>query len=110
MTQLPPLATQVRRSDATEYGTTVTVQTPDGPKDVDIYTDEGFEVLSHLWTRSGWQRKLSYELTWTGIPIAANRASPAPRKRSSPSQRDAPSMTRAGRVVRRLMHTMSARP
>jgi cephalosporin hydroxylase len=69
MTQLESPVTELRRSDATEYGPTVTVQTPNGPKDVDIYSDEGFEVLSHLWTRSGWQRKLSYELTWTGIPI-----------------------------------------
>lgn len=60
---------QLQRSDATDFGTTVTVQTPDGPRDVDIYTDEGFEVLSHLWTRSGWQRKLTYELTWMGVPI-----------------------------------------
>jgi cephalosporin hydroxylase len=61
--------TEVRRSDAAEFGTTVRVQTADGPRDIDIYTPEGFEVLSQLWTRSGWQRKLSYELTWAGIPI-----------------------------------------
>jgi len=61
--------TQVRRSDATDFGTTVTVQTPDGPREVDIYTDEGFDVLSQLWTRSGWQRKFTYELTWMGVPI-----------------------------------------
>jgi cephalosporin hydroxylase len=69
MTQLPTTAPQMKRSDAADYGTTVTVQTPDGPKDIDIYSDEGYEVLSQLWTRSGWQRKLSYELAWTGIPI-----------------------------------------
>jgi cephalosporin hydroxylase len=69
MTQLESPAGQFQRSDAADYGTTVTVQTPEGPKDVDIYTPEGFEVLSQLWTRSGWQRKFTYELTWTGIPI-----------------------------------------
>jgi cephalosporin hydroxylase len=69
MTQLESAAAQLRRSDAAEYGTTMTVQTPTGPKDVDIYTPEGFEILSHLWTRAGWQRKFTYELTWTGIPI-----------------------------------------
>ena len=61
--------TELRRSDASDFGTTVTVQTPDGPRDVDIYSDEGYAVLSQLWTRSGWQRKLTYELTWMGIPI-----------------------------------------
>jgi cephalosporin hydroxylase len=69
MAELESPAAQFRRSDAAEYGTTVTVQTPQGPRDVDIYTHEGFEVLSQLWTRSGWQRKLSYELTWMGVPI-----------------------------------------
>jgi cephalosporin hydroxylase len=59
----------VHRTNAADLGTTVTVQTPDGPRDVDIYTDEGFDVLSQLWTRSGWQRKFTYELTWLGIPI-----------------------------------------
>ena len=69
MTQLDTPVSGFRRSDAADYGQTVTVQTPEGPRDIDIYSDEGFEILSQLWTRSGWQRKLSYELTWAGIPI-----------------------------------------
>lgn len=59
----------IDRADAADYGRIVTVQTPDGPRDVDVYTPEGFSVLSHLFTRSGWQRKLSYEVVWMGIPI-----------------------------------------
>jgi cephalosporin hydroxylase len=39
------------------------------PQTVDIYTPEGYAVLSNLWTRSGWQQKASYEPTWLGIPI-----------------------------------------
>lgn len=46
-----------------------TIRTSDGEKEVDAYTEEGFEILSNLWTRSGWQRKLSYEVTWLGLPI-----------------------------------------
>jgi cephalosporin hydroxylase len=46
-----------------------TVRTADGQRDVDAYSEEGFQVLSELWTRSGWQNKLSYEVTWLGIPI-----------------------------------------
>ena len=38
-------------------------------RELDIYSDEGFRVLSNLWTRSGWQAKYSYELTWLGIPV-----------------------------------------
>jgi cephalosporin hydroxylase len=47
----------------------ITVRTPDGQRDVDIYTPEGFAVVADLFTRSGWQNKLSYEVTWLGIPI-----------------------------------------
>jgi cephalosporin hydroxylase len=61
--------TEIARSNAADFGTIVTVQTPQGARDIDIYSDEGFSVLSQLWTRSGWQRKLSYELVWMGIPI-----------------------------------------
>jgi len=53
----------------TDPGRLITVQMTDGPRKLDIYTPEGFEVLSNLWTRSGWQQKISYELTWLGIPI-----------------------------------------
>ena len=38
-------------------------------QELDAYSEEGFRALTDLWTRSGWQRKISYELTWLGIPI-----------------------------------------
>lgn len=47
----------------------ITVRTGSGPREVDIYTPEGFAVVADLFIRSGWQRKLSYEVTWLGIPI-----------------------------------------
>jgi cephalosporin hydroxylase len=47
----------------------ITIQTVAGPQEIDIYTAEGFAVVADLFTRSGWQRKLSYEVTWLGIPI-----------------------------------------
>ena len=47
----------------------ITIRTVDGPRDVDIYTPEGFAIVADLFTRSGWQNKLSYEVTWLGIPI-----------------------------------------
>lgn len=50
-------------------GPKIHVTTPQGPRQVDIYHPEGYAVLSNLWTRSGWQHKASYEVTWLGIPI-----------------------------------------
>ncbi len=47
----------------------IEVTTPKGKREVDIYTPEGFKVVSNLFTRSGWQQKISYEPTWLGIPI-----------------------------------------
>ena len=47
----------------------IQVKTSRGAQELDIYTPEGFQVLSNLFTRSGWQQKVSYELTWLGIPI-----------------------------------------
>lgn len=50
-------------------GPKIKVNTHGGPQEVDIYTPEGFKVVSNLFTRSGWQQKISYEPTWLGIPI-----------------------------------------
>ena len=47
----------------------IKINTPDGQREIDIYTPEGFKVVSNLFTRSGWQQKISYEPTWLGIPI-----------------------------------------
>ena len=47
----------------------IKVNTHDGQRELDIYTPEGFKVLSNLFTRAGWQQKISYEPTWLGIPI-----------------------------------------
>src|SRR5476649_1140272 len=45
------------------------VNSSKGSRELDIYTPEGFTALSNLFTRSGWQQKISYEPTWLGIPI-----------------------------------------
>jgi cephalosporin hydroxylase len=50
-------------------GRLITVSDNAGEHLVDIYTEVGFKVLADLFIRSGWQRKLSYEVTWLGIPI-----------------------------------------
>ena len=46
-----------------------TIRTRDGERQVDAYSEDGAVVLANLWTRAGWQQRLSYESTWLGIPI-----------------------------------------
>jgi len=50
-------------------GRALTVSTPDGPREVDIYTEEGFKAVAELFTRAGWNNRISYEATWLGVPI-----------------------------------------
>jgi cephalosporin hydroxylase len=57
------------RPSAADYAPAIKVTTPDGERELDIYSEEGFRVLSQLWTRANWQNKLSYEVSWLGIPI-----------------------------------------
>jgi cephalosporin hydroxylase len=57
------------RHSAADFEPILRVATPSGEREVDIYSEEGFRVLSQLWTRSNWQNRLSYEVTWLGIPI-----------------------------------------
>jgi cephalosporin hydroxylase len=54
---------------AADFGRLVRVATPAGEREIDIYSEEGFKVLSQLWTRSNWHNRLSYEVTWLGVPI-----------------------------------------
>lgn len=58
----------------TEHGPTpldpvFTVRGGGVERTLDAYTEEGFLALAELWTRAGWQRKISYEVTWLGVPI-----------------------------------------
>ena len=36
---------------------------------VPLYSTEGFELLSELWLKVGWNEKHSYTFTWMGIPV-----------------------------------------
>ncbi len=56
-------------TERSQLDSTITVRSSTGERDVDIYTEDGLAVLAELWTRSGWQHKLSYEVTWLGVPI-----------------------------------------
>jgi cephalosporin hydroxylase len=42
----------------------------DGGEDrLDLYSKEGFEILSDLWVKVGWQQKYSYTFSWMGRPL-----------------------------------------
>jgi cephalosporin hydroxylase len=38
-------------------------------ENVPLYSTEGFELLSDLWLKVGWNEKHSYTFTWFGIPV-----------------------------------------
>jgi cephalosporin hydroxylase len=48
---------------------TLIIETDGGRREISIYSEEGFKVLARLWLKSAWERKISYEVTWLGIPI-----------------------------------------
>lgn len=47
----------------------ITIESLDGKRVVSIGSPEGFELLSQLWLRSGWDTKYVYSFTWLGRPI-----------------------------------------
>lgn len=36
---------------------------------IELYSKQGFEIISDLWTKVGWNEKYSYTFTWQGRPI-----------------------------------------
>jgi len=48
-------------------GRAITVSTPEGPLELDIYTEEGYRALAELFTRAGWQHRAPYGVTWLGV-------------------------------------------
>ena len=38
-------------------------------KTVDLYSEEGFDMLSNLWIKVAAEKKLMYENSWLGRPI-----------------------------------------
>ena len=42
---------------------------PEGMRDLALYSTEGFEALSRLWVKVGWNERYPYSFTWLGRPI-----------------------------------------
>lgn len=47
----------------------IAVQQDGAVANVPLYSTEGFELLSDLWVKVGWNEKYSYTFTWMGIPV-----------------------------------------
>jgi cephalosporin hydroxylase len=41
-------------------------------KQINLYSKEAFELLSHLWLKVGWNEKYAYTFSWMGRPIIQN--------------------------------------
>ncbi|HEX8691511.1 MAG TPA: CmcI family methyltransferase [Longimicrobium sp.] len=52
-----------------EQEATLVHHTPQGPRQVPLYSREGFELLSRLWVKAGWSQRYSYTFSWLGRPV-----------------------------------------
>lgn len=41
----------------------------EGTREIKLYTNEAFEILSKIWIKVGWNQKHVYTFTWLGRPI-----------------------------------------
>lgn len=48
---------------------TLTLQTGDGERTLELYGKESFQLLSREWVKAGWCQKYSYTFSWLGFPI-----------------------------------------
>ncbi len=48
---------------------TIELETDFGHEQTPLYSPKGFEWLSELWLKVGWDQKYSYTFTWLGRPI-----------------------------------------
>lgn len=48
---------------------TLTVETGNDIKTLDLYSKEAFEKISHQWLRVGWNQKYTYTFSWMGRPV-----------------------------------------
>ena len=47
----------------------LTIEDKNSPREVDLYSREAFEIISHHWVRVGWNQKYQYSFSWFGRPI-----------------------------------------
>lgn len=47
----------------------LSVEAEGNHRQVALYSDEAFELISHQWLKVSWNQKYSYTFTWMGRPI-----------------------------------------
>jgi cephalosporin hydroxylase len=47
----------------------LTEETPEGPRELPLYSPEAFSLLNRHWVRVGWTQKYSYGFAWLGRPV-----------------------------------------
>lgn len=47
----------------------LTIEGPDGRREVPLYSSEGFGLLSDLWVQVGWNERYPYTFSWLGRPV-----------------------------------------
>lgn len=47
----------------------LTLDEAGGPRSLDLYGKEAFELISDIWMKTSWNQKYSYTFTWMGRPI-----------------------------------------
>ena len=50
-------------------GKTLTVESNEQSRNLDLYSKQAFELISHQWLKVGWNQKYPYTFTWMGRPI-----------------------------------------
>lgn len=42
------------------------------PNEIELYSKEGFEMISDIWLKVGWNEKYPYSFSWMGRPVIQN--------------------------------------
>src|SRR5947208_912335 len=48
---------------------TLLMETEQGKRELSLYSDEAFELISDQWLKVGWNQKYPYTFSWMGRPI-----------------------------------------
>lgn len=65
---LPPMREDQKLTIDTAAGV-ISTEGNGGAKTVSLYSTEGFELISDLWLKVGWNQKQVYTFSWLGRPI-----------------------------------------
>jgi cephalosporin hydroxylase len=50
----------------------ISYENESGPQELPLYSKEGFDFVSELWLKVGWNQKYPYSFSWMGRPVIQN--------------------------------------